>query len=286
MSEAIIDKIRALLRKTEAAGCTPEEADAAMRAAAKLMAKHNIERVVLESAEAEEAAKQRLDLVKEYHNTGREKCYTDEHIQRILRQCFCVKVFYTSAVDFDDYNAQVEKYQAGREAYYTWFNLPDEARSKAAKPKPPGRWPKMKPRYTYVLVGDKPDVQMGIALIQEFRRIMRHGLARHLRETGAGWTAVAADSYYAGFAAGYIDANLVAVKEAVLEAGEAAAATYTLAVVDKTKAVEAFASEKVQTVRARAGSGNGARSYGYDEAAAKKGRAAGSKLNLKGARLQ
>lgn len=282
MSEAMIDKVRALLRKTEAAGCTAEEADAAMKAAARLMQKHNIDRVMVENKEADAEAK-RLNLVKEYVNTKRDKCYTDEHIMRILRQCFCLRVYYSHSYDWDGQDAAVAKYEARRKELsdkvaageLSWADYYDQK----------GKYPKLQKRFVYVLVGDKPDVELGAQMIPEFRRIMRHGLAKHLREEGLGWTAVSADSFHGGFARGYIDANEVAQKEILIEAGATAANQYALAVVDKEKAVEEFAAQSVKTVRARANSGNGARSFGWDAVAAKKGVATGSKLNLKSKRL-
>src|SRR5687767_9763063 len=121
MSENIVAKIIALLRKTEDAGCTPEESHTAQVAAAKLMAKHNIDKVVVENAEAAAEAR-RLNLVKLVVNTGRDKCYTDEHIHRILRQCFCVKSYYSKSYDFDDQDARVVKYEEDRRKYNAWVD--------------------------------------------------------------------------------------------------------------------------------------------------------------------
>lgn len=273
----MIDKVRALLRKTEDAGCTKEEADAAMKAAARLMQKYNIDQVMVENKEADAEAK-RLNLVKEYVKTGRDKCYTDEHIMHILRQCFCLRVYYSWGYDWDAEEDARKKYNA---AYQERSTLTGEAFWAFKMPKRPS----LKKRFVYVLVGDKPDVELGAQMIPEFRRIMRHGLAKHCREENIPWAAVAAESFHSGFAAGYIDVNEEAMKEVLLEAPEAWAGKYALAVVDKEKAVEEFAKQSVTTVRARAGSGNGARSYGYDEKAAQKGRKAGSSINLKSGRI-
>jgi hypothetical protein len=281
MSDDIVAKIVALLRKTEDAGCTPEESHAAQVAAARLMAKHNIDQAVVENAEAKAEAK-RLNLVDILVNTGRDKCYTDEHIQRILRQCFCVKVYWSRVYDFEDHKARVEKYREKKDLWNKWFY---EDKQKGPKPCNYPSFPNLKERYAYTLVGDKPDCDLAAALIPEFRRTMRHGLARHLRETGETWTVELADSYHAGFAAGYIDANEEAEKEVLLEAGKTMAAQYALVVVDKKKAVEEYAKENITTVRSRRGSGNGARSGGYNADAAQAGRETGSKLNLKRGRL-
>jgi Protein of unknown function (DUF2786). len=63
MSDKMIDKIKALLAKADNTACTEEEAQAFNAKAHELMAKYNIERSQLETAEEREAKRIHLELM-------------------------------------------------------------------------------------------------------------------------------------------------------------------------------------------------------------------------------
>lgn len=259
MSDDIVAKILALLAKTEAAGCTAEESASAMQAASKLMAKHNIDQVVVENAEAAKFMRERrrVEIVEIRHKTGRDKCWTDEYTWRILEACFGVRLFSSWSY---------ERKTVTHKDRHEW-KTPDYAK-----------------RRMFFVIGDKTDAELAAAMIAEFRRIMRHLVFKHCKDRGITWNAVTAHSFCRGFCSAYIGANKVAKEEAMLEAGATAADQYALAVVDKEKATEDYIAENIVTVRARRSHKKS--DYDFDVDAFQTGDSEGGKLNLKGARLK
>lgn len=256
-NDSIVDKIRALLRKTEEAGATPAESASATQAAMRLMIKHGIDKMTVDSKEAEEAKRGHFEITKEYFKTGRDREKTDQYIARILQECFLVRVLWSCDYEW----AEKTHKDAGWRSRYGYY----------------------KKRLCYLVVGDKEDVTMALSVIPEIHRIMRHLLARHIRETGKARTAVLEDSFYCGVYQGYAEANRIAKEETLLAAGKDTAGQYALVLIDKEKAARDYITENIQTVRAKT---RGMRSSDTDDAAMDAGRTAGKNLNLRNRKLQ
>jgi hypothetical protein len=261
MSTEMIDKIRALLRKTTEHGATQAEMESAMAMAQKLMTKHGIDSVSVMSAE-EEAEARKLNIKKVYFNTGRQRYETDQYIYRVLERCFMVRVLWSSSYEIVKGFRKVERWDGTVEKYER---------------------DRLKQRLVYVLVGDEPDVEMAKMIIEELHPIMRRALNAHLRETGQIWNATTCHSFFLGISCGYIEANEKGKQEALMESEEAARDRYALVLVDKEKEVENFFSQ-IKTVRSRTISGG--RSGGFDSSAFNKGKAQGGKLQLGKKRLK
>jgi hypothetical protein len=248
-NEDQLKRIRALLRKTEEAGATPEESKSAMDAAFRLMAKYGIDKMVVDQ---EDEGPKKLNIVKVRFETGRDKNPRDNYIMSILEQCFGIRALWSIG----------------------WELIPEEKRKPYKD--------HYKKRMVYVLIGDQTDVDMAKEVIYDLNRIMRNSLERHLRDTGKTWNAVTASSFWSGMTTGYTSVNKVAREEALLEAGKSTADKYALAVVDKNAAIENF----IQTaVTVRAARKSSVRSFGWDHEANNQGRAEGTKLNLKNKRI-
>lgn len=269
----MIDKIRALLRKTTDRGASQAESEAAIEVAQKLMTKHGIDKMLVMSKEAEEASRN-LEIVKQYHETGRQRYETDQYIARILNTCYSVKVLWSSS--FEVVDSPTLKVVAYDEV--TRHAKRDANGDPVLRPRRV-----MKKRLVYVLVGDKPDTEFAVMIIEELHPMMRRMFNAYNRENGVPWDSVRCHSFFEGLEHGFRSANKRGKEAALLEAGETAANQYALILVDKEKATEDFYS-KIHTVRSRCVSGS--RKGDFDSGAYKAGEAQGKKLKLGAKKLK
>lgn len=253
--DPIISKIRALLSKTMEQGATQAESESAISLAQKLMTKHNIDKMVIESAELLESRKNRpLEIIEHRHQTGRQRYETDNYISRILRNCFSVRVLWGS----------------------TW----EVIKSKNKYGSDISSWKK---RLDYYIVGDKDDVEFAKVAIEQLHPMMRRFHSAYLRANGQVWSAISCHSFYEGLTDAYIEANKKGKDEAMLESGVAASDQYALVLVDKEKAIKA----KMQTIHTVRGRSTGPRnSWAHDDKAFGEGKKAGKKLSVGAKQLE
>jgi hypothetical protein len=276
MSTEIVDKIRALLRKTTERGASQAEMETAMEMAQKLMTKYNIDKITVDSAEAEEMRRKEPDVRQVYHHTKRQRYETDQYIARILRRCFSVRVLWSSEYEHvDSYewthtNPATGKYEEDEHGNYKKFKRTTDYRGNPIRV--------MKERLSYLLVGEQMDCDVAKMIVEELHPMMRQSFARYLKENGFKWNAVLCHSFYEGIEDGYIQANERGRDSAMREAGKEKADKYAIVLVDKDKAINAFVKEKIMTVPSRVG--YGARSGGHDDHAYGKGKQIGSKMKL------
>jgi hypothetical protein len=89
----VIERVRKILAKTEQAGCTPEEAEAAFQMASRIMAEHNLDMAEIESKEGGEPSW----LEEEIQQTGRWSL-EQNLAYSIAKQFFFVEGFFTYRV--------------------------------------------------------------------------------------------------------------------------------------------------------------------------------------------
>lgn len=224
MKEKLLEKIRALFRLADKArGASPAEAELAMEKALLLMTKHGIDKIEVEQKGAEAKEARSFNVNQYYFRTGRQRHADDAFIATILRECFNVRIIWSS------YNEVVDG----------WYENP------WTKEKEPRK--RIKERLTYIIVGEPEDIEVAKIVIEELHSIMWHLYRAYLKDEGLPHKNFVFQSYFNGIQDGFIKAAERGKQQAMNAASPNSANQYAIVLVDKAQAIRAYVKAHIPT---------------------------------------
>jgi len=217
-SNKIIEKIKALFRLADLArGASQHEAELALERATAMMAKYGIAQMEVEEMGEQVREARKFNIHERRFNTGRQKHADDRYIAQILRECFEVRIIWSSYYEY------VEGWRKDWEGK-----------------KVPTR--RAKQRLTYILVGEEVDTELAVIVIQELHGSMWSLYRAYLKDQGLPHDSDLYNSFFSGCANGFIDAANRGKRSAMTSSGEDLASRYAIVLVDKQKALAAYYS--------------------------------------------
>jgi hypothetical protein len=220
----MLEKIRALFRLADVArGASQAEAELAMEKAQLLMTKHGIKQIEVEQQGKDAREAKQFNVHQRTFKTGRQEHADDRFIARILRECFNVRIVWSSY----------------HEVVPGWITDP------WTKEKVPHK--RVKSRLTYLIFGEPQDTEIAEMVIQELHEIMWRLYRAYLKDEGIAHNAVLYNSFFSGVKDGFIAAAHRGQNQAFREAGSAATDMYALVIVDKAKAIQAYITQTCPT---------------------------------------
>lgn len=224
----MLEKIRALFRLADVArGASQAEAELAMEKAQLLMTKFGIKQVEVEQQGKDAREARQFNVHQRVFKTGRQEHADDRFIARILRECFNVKIVWSS------YHEVVDG----------WVTDP------WTKEKLPHK--RVKSRLTYLIFGEPNDTEIAEMVIQELHEIMWQLYRSYLKDEGIAHNAILYNSFFQGVHDGFIAAAQRGQNQAFKEAGESASNLYAIVIVDKAKAIQAYIQKTCPTTPRR-----------------------------------
>lgn len=249
----LIEKIRSLFRLADATrGASQAEAELAMEKAIEIMTKHGIARIEVEQVGAEANEARTFNVHEVRFNTNRRRGYEDIRIATILRNCFNVRVLWSTHYEHEVVDGQARTRRDGR-----------------------GR---LIERLCYILVGEPDATAVAQVVITELHVIMSRLFKDYLKDQGLPWNAVLCHSFHDGLRDGFIDASKKG-EETILAATDGAkVAKYELMVVDISHAINTYVKTNIPTKSS--GFQHGPRDGGFSDHAYTKGHEAGGKIKV------